>query len=95
MKLIPVLTEKSLSLAKDGWYTFKFTGTATKYKLREIVLKLFKVHALKVRKISIPLVMTKDIKGRKKTHSEIKKFLVKLKDDEKIDIFEESLKAKK
>ncbi len=49
----PVLTEKSLLLAKEGWYTFLIDRRASKGQVKEAIEELFKVKVDKVRLLNV------------------------------------------
>lgn len=81
MKIIPVLTEKSMALAKDGMYTFWVDYGFNKRDIKKAIEKLFDVHVTGVRTINLRGGRTK-------------KAIVTLAKDEKIDLFEEKGKKK-
>jgi large subunit ribosomal protein L23 len=84
----PLLTEKSGRVRTEGnYYTFEVEKTATKELIKEAVEALFKVHVIKVNTVTMP----GKIKRFGKSVSEakrVKKAIVKLKKDEKIEILE-------
>lgn len=88
MKLIPVLTEKSLEEAKKGKYTFLVDRGITKYQIRKLVDEVFSVNVTKVRTINLKGETKKTISGRKKIIQPTKKAIITLKEKEKIDLFE-------
>ncbi|MFV1917265.1 MAG: 50S ribosomal protein L23 [Patescibacteria group bacterium] len=88
MKLIPVLTEKSLEEAKKGKYTFLVDRGLTKYQIRKLVNGVFDVNATRVRTINLKGETKKTISGRKKIIQPTKKAIITLKEKEKIDLFE-------
>jgi len=49
----PVLTEKSLLLAKSGWYTFWVDRQASKGQVKEALEKMFNVQVDKVRLLNV------------------------------------------
>ncbi len=51
--LAPVITEKSMTVAKDKKYTFKVANDATKVEIAEAAEKLFGVKVAKVNTISV------------------------------------------
>lgn len=89
MKLKPVLTEKSLQKAKEGYYTFFVEKGLTKFQIKKLVNDLFGVHTKSVKTINYKGGKKKNIRGKTVTIKAAKKALVTLKKDEKIDIFEE------
>ena len=94
MKIEPVITEKSMNLAKDGHFTFFVDRGLTKPQIKKIISHLFKVTVVKVRIVNLKGEVKKTMKGRKKIIRPRKKAVVTLKDKEKIDLFEEKKKKK-
>lgn len=82
----PIITEKSLSLAQQGWYTFEVDPKATKGRIKEEIEKQFKVEVEKVRVLRRPPKPKRWGLHRGKTQ-EVRKALVKLRKG-KIDLFE-------
>ncbi|SRR5258708_34295955 len=95
MKLIPVLTEKSMKLAKESGYTFFLPMSLNKTEIKNIVEKSFGVHVINVRTLSLKGGTKKSARGQMQKIKASKKTIVFLKDGEKIDLFEEEKKAKK
>jgi len=88
MKLVPILTEKSLKDAKKGKYTFYVGMNLNKYQIKELIEKAFKVNVVKVRSMVKKGEEKRTMQGMKKTVKPKKKAVVTLKEKEKIDIFE-------
>lgn len=88
----PIFTEKSLTLAGEGKYTFKVDRGMTKKDIRNEIARIFGVHVVRVRTLSVGGETGRNIRGRKFTKLGIKKAIVTLQDKEKLDIFEESKK---
>lgn len=87
--LRPIITEKSTQLIQKGWYSFAVDLHTNKIELAKAVEDAFKVHVVNIR--------TSHVKGKTKrsgkrrvltTFSDWKKALVKLKPNEKIDLFQ-------
>lgn len=95
MKLIPVLTEKSMKLAKESGYTFLMPMELTKTEIKNVIEKSFGVHVTNVRTLSLKGGTKKNVRGHVQKIKASKKAVVFLKDGEKIDLFEEEKKAKK
>ena len=95
MKLIPILTEKSLAQAKDGNYTFWVGSDLTKKEIKEAVEKVFRVNVTRIKTINYKKRREKDFRGKFKQILSRKKALVRLKEKEKIDLFEVEKKGKK
>lgn len=85
----PIITEKSMKLAKAGQFTFEVAKDTTKEMIKKVVEKLFNVH---VTRISIVITKGKNHKtGLKRIEnciSDIKKAIVSVKSGEKIELFE-------
>jgi large subunit ribosomal protein L23 len=88
MKIIPVLTEKSLNLAQEGKYTFWVETSLTKNEIRSLINKVFNVHTKEVRTVNYKSGQRKNYRGRKVSIHGRKKAIVTLSKDEKIDLFE-------
>jgi large subunit ribosomal protein L23 len=89
MKLIPILTEKSLELAKDGKYTFWVDRNSTKPQVKKLVSDIFNVAVANVRTINLAGETKRTMAGKKKIIKPRKKAVVTLKGKDKIDLFEE------
>lgn len=85
----PIITEKSMKLAKGGLYTFEVDKNATKLQIGKIVAEKFNVKVVNVKTITSK-GKTKSQKRVRKTYktSGFKKALVQVKKGEKIAIFE-------
>lgn len=85
----PLITEKSLKDAADGFFTFEVDRKANKPQIRQAVEKMFKVH--------VTAISTTNVKGKMRlvgkkriavTSPSRKKAVVKLQKGEKIELFE-------
>jgi ribosomal protein L23 len=94
MKIKPLMTEKSLSDAKDGSYTFLVERGLTKEQIKRVVEGAFGVHVVSVRTANIKSGSKKNARGQIQKVKAVKKAWVNLKEKEKIDIFESELKGK-
>lgn len=94
MKLIPILTEKSLGEAKKGKYTFWVDSIMDKKDIRCVIDTVFKVHTKSVRVIASRGGTKKNLRGKIQRIAPSKKAIVTLTGDEKIDLFEEKTKGK-
>lgn len=92
MKIIPVITEKSIEEAKKGNYTFYFKVNFTKDQIRVVIERIFKVKVTKVRTMNYKGQVKKTYTGRKKVVKPKKKVIVTLAQKDKIDLFEEKTK---
>ena len=92
MKIEPIITEKTLNAAKSGAYTFKVGRNLNKYQIRALVEQVFDVHVVSVKTMNVVGEIKRTYLGKTKEIKPIKKAVVRLKDKEKIDLFEESKK---
>ena len=92
MKLTPVMTEKSMSDAKDGQYTFIVEKGLTKTEIKALVNKVYDVHVVGVRTSNNKSEVKKNARGVKMTKKASKKAWVNLAAKEKIDVFEKKTK---
>ena len=88
MKLVPVLTEKSLEAAKNGKYTFWVGRNMTKHKIRKLISDVFEVSVVKVRTMNYVGETKRTNTGKTKRIMPRKKAVVTLKEKEKIDLFD-------
>ncbi|HET7099261.1 MAG TPA: 50S ribosomal protein L23 [Patescibacteria group bacterium] len=88
----PVYTEKSLSLAKLGKYTFWVEVNADKMRLKSEIAKLFGVTVISIKTITVSGEAKRTAKGKKYNVIPTKKAIVTLKAGDKIDAFEEPKK---
>lgn len=91
-KLIPVLTEKSIRMAKDGSYTFRVDSSLTKSVIKVLIEDTFGVNVKNVRTIKEHGGVKRTWRGRKRETMPSKKAIVSLKGKDKIDLFEEATK---
>lgn len=85
----PIISEKSLTLASRGWYTFAVAPSASKGRIAEEIGTMFKVDVVNVRTITMH-GKTRRVGRRMQAakQQDWKKALVQLKAGQKIDIFE-------
>lgn len=82
----PLVTEKSMDLARTGKYTFKVSKDSNKIEIQQAIEKLFNVKVVKVNTIS---VRGKTVRGKRTGRTpDWKKALVTLKAGDKIPILE-------
>ncbi len=87
----PIISEYSLNLASKGLYSFVVHLKANKYQIREAIEKMFKVNVIAIKTAIVKGKRRKTRTKRGVTKEKIlryKKTIVKLKADQKIDIFE-------
>ena len=87
-KITPILTEKSLSDAKDGKYTFWVDNSWGKYKIAKEIVALYDVEIKSVRTLNYKKIHKRNYMGRYREISSRKKAIVTLKGKGKIDLFE-------
>ncbi|MBI3343004.1 50S ribosomal protein L23 [Candidatus Gottesmanbacteria bacterium] len=87
----PVITEKSLSLASRGWYTFAVAVACSKPEIASAIHDVYGVTVVDVRTLIIPGHERRSGKRMKRVRrSDWKKAIVKLKEGQKIEAFEET-----
>jgi len=92
MKLIPIVTEKSMKEAKDRRYTFEVDRGLTKPQIRKLIEDTFDVHVVKIQTLKIGGENKKNMKGYRQITPAVKRAKVSLKEKESISIFEEKKK---
>ncbi len=96
MKLIPVMTEKSMKLVKDGGFTFWLPMNLNKIEIRSLIEKSFGVSVVSVKTQVYKPGTKKNNRGKMQKIKGGKKAIVYLKEGDKIDLFiEEKKKTKK
>ena len=91
----PILTEKSLSLAKDGKYSFWVDKNLIKSQIKKLMEDVFGVHVTSVKTINYKGGIKTNLRKRKIKIPERKKAIIALKEGEKIDLFETKKKKVK
>ncbi len=85
----PLITEKTLTLASRGWYTFAVADDASKPTIAEAVSKFYKVTVTEVRVVSMHGKVRRVGKLSKyEKRPDWKKAMVRLTKGQKIDVFE-------
>jgi ribosomal protein L23 len=95
MRITPILTEKSLALAKKGFYSFWLNQALTKNEIKAWVSRFYAVHVTAVRTMRYKAGEKTNQRGRKVRIPGRKKAVVTLKPDEKIAAFEVKKEKKK
>lgn len=85
----PHLTEKSMSEAKKGRYTFLVGRDMDKGGIKRMIEAIYEVEVASVSTINLKGGIKKNIRGKKVRIPAKKKAMVELKGDKKIDVFEE------
>ncbi len=88
MILEPIVTEKSLELAKKGKYTFRVRVGLRKHQIKKLIEEVLGVHVKTIRTMNIKGEIKKALSGRKRKVMPSKKAIVTLSEKEKIDLFE-------
>ncbi len=84
----PIITEKTTAQAGNGWFTFAVDKDSNKNQIVRVINEQFKVHVIKIVTVTVH-GKTKKV-GRRGIiirSSNWKKAMVKLKPNEKIDLF--------
>lgn len=85
----PIITEKSMNLAKSGLYTFVVDKRANKLSIAKIVAEKFKVSVVSVKTFNVKGQIKQQRKVRKSFKTAgYKKALVQVKKGDKIAMFE-------
>lgn len=92
MKIEPIMTEKSLKMAKAGLYSFWVTKSARKPEIKREISSLFGIHVKRVGVINYQKSKRKNFRGVTVTQPARKKAIVTLSPGEKIELFERSKK---
>jgi len=89
IKLEPIITETTIASAQKNWFTFRAPVLENKNSLKKEIEKTFKVNVLAVKTMVMEGKNKRSLKNRKISRgSDWKKVIVKLKDGQKIDLFE-------
>ena len=94
-KIVPVLTEKSMSLTKNRGFTFLVARDLNKVEIKNVISKTFGVHVVEVKTVNLKARTKKNVRGQKQKVKALKKAIVFLKEGEKIEVFEEEKKKRK
>lgn len=87
----PILTEKSLRLAKEGWFTFRVEKDSAKRAIAKAVEEQFGVQVIDIRTLTMSSKTRRVGKSRRKHETgDWKKAVVQLKKDQKIALFDVS-----
>lgn len=87
MTILPILTEKSLMLARNGVYTFRVQKQYTKYQIKQMIADMFSVHPTDVATMNYKPTTRRTNRGKYVTTKAFKKALVSLKKGETIALF--------
>jgi large subunit ribosomal protein L23 len=85
----PILTDKSTKMLEDHQYCFSVVKNAKKNQIKEAIEYIFGVKVIKVNTLTPPLKKRK-IGGFIGKKPQYKKAIVKLKPEDKIDLFPEN-----
>jgi len=87
MKIKPIMTEKTLEMAKNGQYSFFVPTDVRKYKIKKIMKDFFKVDVASVKTMKYKGGIKRNAQRKKIRVQPRKKAIVTLKEGQKIDIF--------
>lgn len=92
----PIITEKSMRLAKAGSYTFAVSKEATKPQIAKAVADKFKVKVISVKTVNIKgaAKMQRQVRGYYQTPS-LRKAIVQVGSGQKIGLFETQISEPK
>ncbi|MGB9637458.1 MAG: uL23 family ribosomal protein [Microgenomates group bacterium] len=88
LDLKPLITETTMRLAKNNWYTFVAPPAGNKNQLREIIEKGFGVNVLAIKTMLVKGKTKRSLKGKVHRLSDWKKVMVKIKEGQKIELFD-------
>jgi large subunit ribosomal protein L23 len=92
----PLISEKSLTLAAKGWFTFAVDSSVNRIEISHAVEKFYNVHVTNIRTITMHGKTRRVGKRMMTTRAQNwKKAIVRLKDGEKISAFEVTQEAPK
>lgn len=95
MKIKPVLTEKSMGVAKSGIYTFWVPSNLTKHKIKDLISMAYGVTVTTVKTSNCKKRVRRNLQQKLVTTKAKKRAMVTLKDKETISAFGEKNKKKK
>lgn len=95
MKLIPIMTEKSMKLSKNNIYTFWMPVALTKTEIKNLIAKNFKVEVVDIKTVNYKARKHRNMRGQEQKVKAAKKAIVVLKEGQKLDFFEEEKKVTK
>lgn len=85
--MAPIITERSMQLVKSGKYTFKVSKASDKRKIKKALKDKFDVDAVSVATLTVK-PQKKNVNRYQFIIPAYKKAIVKIKDGQKIDLFE-------
>lgn len=88
-KVKPVITETTIDLAKKSWYTFGVPKEKNKNEIKKFIERNFKVNVLSIKTLIVKGKVKRSLKGQRiRKGPDWKKVMVRLKEGQKIDLFE-------
>lgn len=85
----PIITERSIKQTKKGFYTFGVEKTARKEEIKKAVENQFQVNVVSIKTIKMSEKTRRSGKSmRKSVTPQWKKAIIKIKDGQKIALFE-------
>jgi large subunit ribosomal protein L23 len=95
MKIMPVMTEKSMRLTKDRGFTFLVPVELTKTQIKKLIEQIYSVTVVNIKTLRSKPLTKKNARGKTQKIKATKKAIVFLKEGEKISLFEEEKKKTK
>lgn len=83
----PILTEKTLSLSKQGFYTFRVAKNLTKTQIKRVLKNVYSVDVIDIKTSNYKQSVRKNMYGKLVTNRGFKKAIVRLKDKQEIKLF--------
>lgn len=91
----PIITEKAMNDASKGKYTFKVAVNAGKHDIKKAVESAYKVNVLKISTVIVKGRSSKTgIRRVERVQSSFKKAIVKVKEGQKIGMFDSGSSTK-
>lgn len=88
----PIITEKSMDETAHSRFTFKVAKDANKPMIKKAIEEQFKVNVLDLQTMTVHGKRKKVGRTRRESHAQSwKKAIVRLKEGQKIDLFEKAL----
>jgi large subunit ribosomal protein L23 len=88
LDLKPLITETTMRLVKDNWYTFVASPGKDKNQLKNNIDKGFGVDVLAIKTMVVKGKRKRSLRGKVRQLSDWKKVMVKIKEGQKIELFD-------
>jgi len=83
----PILTEKTLILAKQGFYTFRVSKNLTKNQIKKLLKSVYNVDVLNIKTLNYKQSVHKNMFGKLAKNRGFKKAIVKIAEKQEIKVF--------